>query len=68
MPELEGVDIGGLTAVVDEARGRGEQLKYVLRWTDESAARLPSDFAARCVERQLSPDLVCLPARSVEPA
>ena len=66
MPEFDALDIGGMTATVQEARGRGEQLKYILQWTSESTAALPDDFRKRCVDAQLSPELVCLPARSVE--
>ena len=65
MPEFPAIPIGGLGGSVTEVRGRGKQRKVILRWTEESMARLPNGYRDECDAKQLAADLVCLLASDV---
>lgn len=66
MPEFPDLDIGGWVAMVLESRGRGEGLKYIVEWTEDTLGKLPEDFKAVAEEQQLATEMACLLASAVE--
>lgn len=65
MPEFPSLDIGGWTAMVLEAKGRGADVKYIVEWTDESRTKMSSEYLAHAESQQLATEFACLEAQSV---
>lgn len=66
MPEFEDVSIAGWTGMVLESRGRGDNLKYIVEWSDETLQNLPAAFLELAEQQQLATEMACLSANAVE--
>ena len=66
MPEFADVSIAGWAGTVLEARGRGETLKYIVEWSQETLAQLPPSFLEVAESQQLATEMACLPATAIE--
>lgn len=67
MPEYDSLSIAGWVGMVLEARGRGDGLKYIIEWNEETISQIPAEYAAEAETRQIATDMACLPADAVEP-
>lgn len=66
MPEFDDLPIGGWTGTVLETSGAGAKMKVILEWDNETAARIPDSYKARCESQGLLFTMACLPAGAIQ--
>lgn len=66
MPEFPEISIGGWTGTVLESRGRGDGLKYIVEWSEETQKIIPNEFRDAADLQQVATELACVPASAIE--